>query len=150
MPSICSSYHRKLPRGCHVNALPYLAIEANLSICGPIAATCSDYFEAWVRWQMLPVSAIPIFSPLGLVMTSNFILRYRQFCALICRVWPDSFPGPRARCTRGSPRVLNEPTLSSQPEHEQTSSFLPPLCLALTPLPPPPRHPISSSSSTMP
>ncbi|KAI0263887.1 hypothetical protein BGY98DRAFT_1045017 [Russula aff. rugulosa BPL654] len=40
---------------------------------------------------MLPVSAIPIL-PLGLVMTSNLILRYCQFCALICRVWPDSFP----------------------------------------------------------
>ena len=29
------------------------------------------------------------------------ILHHREFCALICRVWPDSFPGPRVSRTRG-------------------------------------------------
>src|SRR5580658_7584284 len=98
---------------------------------------------------MLPVSAIPIL-PQGLVMTSNFNTSLLPVLRAYLSLLAGQFPRAQDPCTRGSPRVLNEPPLSSQPEHEQTSSFLPPLCLALTPLPPPPRHPISSSSSTMP
>ena len=71
-----------------IKALPYLAIEANFGICGPIAATASLPAR-----QMLPVSVPTVpslsFSPLGLVMTSKIsklLRRYRRFCALICRV----------------------------------------------------------------
>ncbi|KAI0263890.1 hypothetical protein BGY98DRAFT_940126 [Russula aff. rugulosa BPL654] len=53
-------------------------------------------------------------------------------------VWPDSFPGPRDPCTRGSPRVLNEPPSSSQPEHE----LLIPAALMSN------SHPITTASSS--
>jgi len=87
--------------------------------------------RAAAHWEMLPMSSIPI-AP-----------GYREFGALICRVWPITFPGPGD--TRGCIRVLNEPPSSFHPEHEQSFPLPPPVCLTLIPLQPPPsRPPISN------